>query len=110
MERRRLYALLLSVIILPTFFLTSFHHHEIYPDTDCVDCGHQHPHGHLGQRQGTGDCLICQFLSITWLPSFEERLVKPQEKVVRLSEEPAGQSVILPDYVLSTRAPPTVFC
>ena len=110
MERRRLYAVLLSAIILPTFFLTSFHHHEIHPDTDCVDCGHQHPHGHLGQRQGTGDCLICQFLSIVWLTSDDETLRKPLEIAIRLAEVPAGQSVSLPLPLLSTRAPPTVFC
>lgn len=110
MERRRLYALILSAVILPAVFVSSFHHHEPVAEIDCVDCARHVPHGHLSNLQGTYDCLICQFLSVSWLHTADAEDVRPALPVIRT----AGMSVpVLPTVSvgsLSTRAPPSVFC
>ncbi|MBO5581621.1 MAG: hypothetical protein IJ755_03940 [Bacteroidales bacterium] len=110
MERRRLYAVLLSAIILPAILLTSFHHHAPVQETDCVDCAHHIPHGHLGGMQGTDDCLLCQFLSISWLAPADEPQAFPLRKAVRLFQAPVRAFAFLSFPSLSTRAPPVVFC
>lgn len=109
-ERRRFYAIMLSAVILPVILLSSFHHHEPVRDIDCIDCSHHIPHGHLNQWQGTDECLVCQFLTVSWLTSSESVMIRPTLPSHYLWEISVPALATGSVLSLSTRAPPSVIC
>lgn len=102
--------MLLTAVILPAILVSSFHHHELLPEPQCIDCVHHVPHGHVSGIQHTDDCLVCQFLSISWLTVSDEPLAIPVLRTILLGESPCQASDFLFFQHLSTRAPPAVFC
>jgi hypothetical protein len=63
---------LLSVFV-PMMVLVSLHHHDFHADVEntCVQCEHHVPHaGHISaQTVSHGDCVVCQFTTLSYLPS-----------------------------------------
>jgi len=51
--------------------ISSLHVHEdgaVAAETECADCVHHSCHGHLTQMATwTHDCLLCQFLTLTFV-------------------------------------------
>ncbi len=56
---------------MPMLIISSFHVHEddvAAAVTECADCVHHNCHGHLTQMATwTNDCVLCQFISITFV-------------------------------------------
>ena len=68
--RRRLYARILLAVFLPMMALTMLHMHDDAGEVDlCQECVmHIHHNGHFSSGSLTFDnCLICQFLSLTYI-------------------------------------------
>ncbi|MBO4923120.1 MAG: hypothetical protein J5382_03235 [Bacteroidales bacterium] len=76
----------------------------------CAGCESHIPHSHLNDVPHAHECLVCQFLTVVWLISAEERPVAPAEEyfdgIVDSLTKPALSSVRMPGL----RAPPAVFC
>ena len=110
MLKRKIYGILMLAVILPTFLLSSFHHHSPVSDTHCFNCSHHVPHSHLAGVSHTDDCLVCQFLAVVWVPSSEER---PDAPVVISKYEYgfSGIDIVAVKLIsIPPRAPPFVFC
>ncbi len=111
MDKRRLFfPTILLAIILPTIFLSSFHHHEAFSDGDCTNCAAHLPHQHINGSHGTDCCLICSFLTILWVNSEETTGPALQENSCGIFLSPAFHACGPYAVCHSTRAPPTVFC
>ena len=109
---RKISAFLLSAVFLPTLLLTALHRHQPETEADssvCAGCESHTPHSHLSDVHQTDECLVCQFLTVLWLPSDGRKPVGPDSGFTILSDSfgthLAGVSV--PGQ--STRAPPYVF-
>ena len=104
--------LLLSVVLQMTLALP-FHHHD-NPDQrerSCELCEHHEPHpAHLSSSVQPDNCLICQFLGVSYLPEVSEVASAATYRCIVLhpvleKEVPSVQLTLL-----STRAPPHSFC
>lgn len=118
-EQRKIWAFLLSAVILPTLLMAPMHRHVSMAETDgvvasasvaCAGCESHIPHSHLNDVPHAHECLVCQFLTVVWLISAEEHPVAPAEEyfdgIVDSLAKPALSSVRMPGL----RAPPVVFC
>lgn len=116
---RRIWAFLLSAVILPTLLLAPLHRHASVAEAGsaadvacvaCAGCESHIPHSHLNDVPHAHECLVCQFLTVVWLISAEEHPVAPAEEyfdgIVDSLAKPALSSVRMPGL----RAPPAVFC
>lgn len=110
--RRAISVLLLSVV-LPMTLVLPFHHHQAEEQAHepCELCAtHQSHPGHLESAGQMDNCLICQFLGVTYLP--EESVDAPSRQDARTTFV-AGPSTSVPTVPLlnfSSRAPPFSFC
>lgn len=106
-------AVLLLSLVLPMTLVLPFHHHETVESAlePCELCAtHQSHPGHLVSASPMDNCLICQFLGISYLP--EESVDAPAKPDV-FSTFPAGPAASVPSVSLlnlSARAPPSSFC
>ena len=80
--------MLLTAVILPALLLSSFHHHDPLPEPQCIDCVHHVPHGHVSGIQHMDDCLVCQFLSVSWLTASDDSVVVPVLRAFLLGAAP----------------------
>ena len=110
---RKISALLLSAVFLPTLLLTGLHRHQPEPESDnsvCAGCESHTPHSHLSGAHHADECLVCQFLTIVWLPSDDQKTAGPDGEFSvlpdTLDSHPISISVLAP----SGRAPPYVSC
>lgn len=115
--RRNIAALLLSAVFLPTLLLAPLHRHASAAEgaanaasVACAGCESHIPHSHLNDVAQAHECLVCQFLTIVWMPSDEEVSVSPTPEFGGLCVVPSTHLVSLSVTVPSGRAPPTVFC
>ena len=72
-QRKRIISawFLLSIFVLTTTLSALHIHQPVSVATECADCAHhvQH-HGHLSASTGSmHDCVLCQFLSLPFLPA-----------------------------------------
>ena len=97
--RRNISAILLAAVLLPALVLAPLHRHQpviepssayiatgiagtcnaesnadVSPDADCgidncVGCESHIPHSHLEGVPHTDECLVCQFLTVVWIPA-----------------------------------------
>lgn len=109
---RNTVAALLLAILLPVLTVLPFHHHDIHEHSEisCEQCTNHQPHrGHLTTSWNIDNCLICQFLGVTYVPSQRiEAPDAPQHGTTLVNEQSAiWQSATI--QLLSTRAPPTMF-
>ena len=70
-SRRHIASWLLLAVFVPMLVFSSLHVHEdgVAPAlTECADCVHHSCHGHLMQMATwTHDCVLCQFLTLTFV-------------------------------------------
>ena len=106
-------AVLLLSVVLPMTLVLPFHHHDTEESAadSCEQCTNHQPHsGHMGSSDPGDNCLICQFLGVTFLP--EESIEAPSRP--ECDSEPASVRTAFVHSVqvqtLSTRAPPFSFC
>ena len=90
--------------------MTSLHVHEDSmgtAETECTDCVHNCCHGHLTQMASwTHDCVLCQFLSLTFV-AFGVACLVIINKVVNLSIDALRRNVCVAYCgIVGLRAPP----
>ena len=109
------FAWLLLAVYIPLLLAVTFHHHsaeEMNPAAYCHDCAnHIHHDGHLTATHAFGhDCVLCQLQSLPYIvPSFAGITVLVT--VSHLTKMDACQSLVARSVgILSTRAPPFLFC
>ena len=106
-------AVLLLSVILPMTLVLPFHHHETEESSalSCDLCTRHQPHsGHLTAEGHLDNCLVCQFLGISYLP--EESVAAPSVPVSH-ADLAGGAAESAPSVQLqlhSPRAPPFSFC
>ena len=106
-------AVLLLSVVLPMTLVLPFHHHEAgeAPLSSCEECTNHQPHpGHMGSSDPGDRCLVCQFLSVTFLP---EKSAEAPARSECSRETGSVLAVAVPSaqvQTLSTRAPPFSFC
>ncbi|MBO7470497.1 MAG: hypothetical protein J6T78_01405 [Bacteroidaceae bacterium] len=109
--KRHIAAWVLLATYLPMLLFSSLHLHndEGYGETTCAECVQHQCHGHLSQfSDGMHQCLLCQFLTL----SYVSNATKPQFCYQPKSKVSYAQYCQIPcrighDFV-SLRAPPTV--
>ena len=111
MLQRRIYAVLLLLVVLPTVLFAPFHHHdEKLSFDDCEACLHHEPHqGHLSENHSTDECLVCQVLCQQYVPSGEVVIRLLSSESVTVSDAGANDICILSYQPSSSRAPPVSF-
>jgi len=106
-------AVLLLSVVLPMTLVLPFHHHDAEESAadSCEQCTNHQPHsGHMGSSDPGDNCLICQFLGVTFLPE------KSADAPVRPECNRETGSVLTASVLsaqvqtLSSRAPPFSFC
>jgi len=108
-SRKKLFSSILLAVILPAILLAPFHHHESRVNEECADCAQHNTHWHSG-IQDTELCAVCHFLSANWVGEEEcEGLISRPASFCRL-ESPMDSPCSAYTLILSTRAPPAVFC
>jgi len=110
MDRRKIYGVIMLAVILPTLFLSTFHHHHPVSEDHCINCADHIPHSHLGGASHTGDCLVCAFLAVVWLKTEEE---SQEDPVVDYCFSYDFSGILNDEFCLSgipQRAPPFVSC
>lgn len=113
MERRcaAVAAWLLSVV-LPMVLVVPFHHHEEeYSDFECELCAHHQPHeGHLASSSRIDNCLICQFLGVSYLPEASTSAPFVPDAKADVACQPVEACLAAPLQLHSSRAPPVSVC
>lgn len=109
-NRRHIASWLLLAVFVPMLILSSLHVHErsvAAPEKECVDCVHHSCHGHLAQMASwTHDCVLCQFLSLTFV-AFGVACLIIINKVVSLRRDAQRCNVnIAYCGIVGLRAPP----
>jgi hypothetical protein len=111
--RRHISAVVLLAIYLSVLLLSSVH---LHPETAlgmdaCEQCVHHLPHGgHLSAGNGTAhDCLLCQFLSISYVAVAVAAVVffANFRKLRYIASRPSDMLVVRGFVAL--RAPPSLF-
>lgn len=114
MERRRAAAAawLLSVV-LPIILVVPFHHHEAEETSasECELCAHHQPHeGHLASSARIDNCLICQFLGVSYLPEASASAPFAPDDKADVACQSVDACLAAPIQLLSSRAPPVSVC
>lgn len=110
---RTVIAVLLLSVALPMTLVVPFHHHETEESAlvSCDRCVNHQPHpGHLAAASQMDNCLVCQFLGVTYLP--EECADAPfgPDNNTEYVDAPSASVHSVQVQSLSTRAPPYSFC
>ena len=94
-------------------FVAPFHHHDapLSQEISCEDCAHHQPHpGHLTQKTGAHECLICQLLAQVYVPVAGPAVqLSPSDCIAFVSGIP-GEVFIHFTPQSSPRSPPVSFC
>lgn len=107
-KKRRIFAFFLTAVILPAILVVSFHHHTPLQESVCLDCAHHIPHGHLRNNANTDDCLICQFLTVSWLGSLAGSSFIPDVQVCFIRRIAVFSPTAASPIELCPRAPPVL--
>lgn len=94
-------------------FLAPFHHHDEPPALEkaCDECAHHQPHpGHLSEKPGADDCLICQLLAQVYVPTAGPVVNLLSSDCVTLADNFYGDVILRYTLQSSPRAPPVSFC
>ena len=104
--------LLLSVVLQMTLMLP-FHHHG-HPDQEEPSCElcehHEHHPAHLSSSAQPDNCLICQFLGVSYLPEASAEAPAATQGWLALHPVLSNEVPFAELTLLSTRAPPHSFC
>lgn len=107
--KRHIASWVLLAVYLPMLILSSLHVHDTveYGETTCAECVHHQCHGHLSQlSDGMHQCVLCQFLTLSYVATASGLLLcyQTKRKVVYALYR---QSICLTDKgFVSLRAPP----
>ena len=101
---------MLLAVFVPMLLMSAFHVHQSSGawQEECSECVDHHCGGHLGQYAGGAihDCVLCGFLTLTFVPAVIATAVI-YYKVVRLGRvELSGRIVLRNQGVVGLRAPP----
>ena len=110
---RRISANFLLSIVLSIVFLAPFHHHDepLAQDISCDDCTHHQPHpGHLSEKAGTDECLICQLLAQVYVPTAGPVVNHLSPDCITMVSNDSGDVILSFTPQSSPRAPPVSFC
>ena len=110
---RRISAHFLLSITLSIVFLVPFHHHDepLPQEISCEDCSHHNPHpGHLTEKPGTDECLVCQLLAQQYVPSAGPVVNLLSSDISTLVCEYSDEALLSFTHHSSPRAPPVSFC
>ncbi|MBR1643993.1 MAG: hypothetical protein IJ684_01295 [Bacteroidales bacterium] len=68
---RSTFAWILLSVFVPMLLLSSLHRHAVRGEAECAACVQHLPHaGHFSQAASVvDDCLLCQFLSLPYVPA-----------------------------------------
>ena len=106
-------AVLLLSVMLQIALVLPFHHHE-HPDQEelsCELCEHQKPHpAHLSSSVHPDNCLICQFLGVSYLPEASAEAPAATQGWLALHPVLSNEVPSAELTLLSIRAPPHSFC
>lgn len=107
--KRHIASWVLLAVFLPMLLLSSFHIHETGETvkTECTDCVHHNCHGHLTQvATWVHDCVLCQFLSLTFVATAAVVLIII-DKVVSSRIDAQRRNVRVAHHgIVGLRAPP----
>ena len=112
-QYRTAIAVLLLSVVLPMALVLPFHHHDCseHEEHVCELCEHHLPHpAHLSSDEHADDCLICQFLGISYLPEASAGIPTAQSDISTCCAIPSNDAPSAQVEHLSTRAPPYLFC
>ena len=108
--KRRLYARLLLVVLLPMLLLSALHIHEDAAggNDTCVECVNHQPHnGHLtATTQTLTDCVLCQFFSFQYLEATVVTLAVAACLIILTRPTATVLCPSRPQNLHSSRAPP----
>jgi len=113
MLKRRISANFLLSIVFSIVFLMPFHHHDepLPQEISCDDCAHHQPHpGHLSEKPGTDECLICQLLAQVYEPTVEPVVNLLSSDCISIVSDVSGDVILSFTPHSSPRAPPVSFC
>lgn len=113
MLKRRISDFFLLSVVLPMVFLAPFHHHDSPAPSDisCEECSHHQPHpGHLSEKPGTDECLICQLLAQVYIPTIQPAVNRLSSGCVTIDSNLSGDVILSFTHQSCPRAPPVSFC
>lgn len=110
---RRISASFILSIVLSIVFVAPFHHHyePLLQEITCSDCTHHQPHpGHLSEKPGTDECLMCQLLAQVYVPTVGPVISLLFSDCVTTVDDFSGDVILSCTHQSSPRAPPVSFC
>ena len=111
-RKRHIASWLLLAVFVPMLILSSLHVHEQVQDNilDCKECVDHHCHGHLTQlSMSMDDCVLCQFLMLTFLAEAALVVVFYNRTFVFHFAQPQCDVHLEALGIPTLRAPPTVW-
>ena len=111
-RRRAAVAAWLLSVVLPMILVVPFHHHEEESsDSECELCAHHQPHeGHLASSSRIDNCLICQFLGVSYLPEASASTPFVPDAKADVACQSVDAFLTAPLQLHSSRAPPVSVC
>lgn len=110
---RRISTSFILSIVLSIVFVAPFHHHDeqLLHEISCDECVHHQPHsGHLSEKLGTDECLICQLLAQVYVPTAGPVVNLLSSDCVTIDNNFLGDVILRFTIQSSPRAPPVSFC
>jgi len=111
-KRRHISSYILLAVIVPMMLMSWLHVHDEDAhsgNVNCIDCLHHVHHSHISPHDAElGMCLLCQFLTIEYIPSpsLDFNLIACEEGNVL---QQVYVSVLAPAILLeSQRGPPSI--
>lgn len=109
-NRRHIASWLLLAVFVPMLVISSFHIHEDGAEaavTKCTDCQHHSCHGHLTQMATwTHDCVLCQFLTLTFVATTAVTLLIIHKVVSSRIDAQRRNVCVAHSGIVGLRAPP----
>ena len=109
-NRRHIASWWLLAVFVPMLLFSSLHIHEdggAAAGTECADCVHHNCHGHLTQMATwTHDCVLCQFLTLTFVATAAVTLLIVHKVVSSRSDSLRRNVCATYSGIVGLRAPP----
>ena len=109
-NRRHIASWWLLAVFVPMLLSSSLHIHEdggAAAGTECADCVHHNCHGHLTQMATwTHDCMLCQFLTLTFVATAAVTLLIVHKVVSSRSDSLRRNVCAAYSGIVGLRAPP----
>lgn len=111
MTKRHIASWVLLAVYLPMLLISSLHFHEESElgGTTCAECVQHQCHGHLTQlSDGLHQCILCQFLTLSYVALTTGTLLCYQQKRKVIYAQLRQNLCLTSSDYISLRAPPTV--